>query len=312
MIDFEAVGKTYGGHRVVDGIDFSVKRGAFCALIGASGSGKSTTLRMINRLVEPDQGRVLFDGQPVRNFAAEDLRRRMGYVIQSVGLFPHWTVARNIGAVPALLGWDRRRIRDRVDELMALLRLDPALAGKYPHALSGGQAQRVGVARALAADPELLLMDEPFGALDPVTRAALQGELARIHRETGKTIVFVTHDMDEALQLATQIVVLEQGRILQDASPATLLAHPATDGVREFVGRYDRGLKLLSLLPVTERMHHVDREEGPPIEDGVDCRTALSRMVELRCDRLSVINAEGVSIGVVRLADLLGSGTAAE
>ncbi len=305
MITFQTVSKSYGGTVVVDHVDFHVAKGAFCAVIGASGSGKSTILRMINRLVEPDSGAILFAGQPVGAFAPEDLRRRMGYVIQSVGLFPHWNVARNIAAVPALLGWDRSRIDARVAELMALLRLDPALATKFPHALSGGQAQRVGVARALAADPELLLMDEPFGALDPVTRAALQAELTRIHRETGKTIVFVTHDMDEALQLATQVVVLERGRILQDASPHALLATPASDIVRDLVGREDRGLKLLSLLPVTARMHPSSTPLGPMIDSTADCRAALSQMVERGADHLSVAGPLGDCVGIVHLADLI-------
>ncbi len=305
MITFEAVTKTYGDTTVVDNVDFEVAEGAFCALIGASGSGKSTTMRMINRLVEPNRGRVLFAGKPVTEFAPEDLRRRMGYVIQSVGLFPHWTVARNIAAVPTLLGWNRPRIDARVDELMALLQLDGALAAKYPHALSGGQAQRVGVARALAADPELLLMDEPFGALDPLTRAALQGELQRIHRETGKTIVFVTHDMDEALQMATQVIVLERGRILQNASPPDLLANPANDTVRAFLGVADRGLKLLSLLPVTSRMHNGAMPQGPAITDTADCRAALSRMVELGTDCLTITTQAGVAVGTVHLGDLV-------
>ena len=308
MIRFEAVTKSYAGATVIDGLDFTVAKGAFCALIGASGSGKSTTLRMINRLIEPDHGRILFNGQPVESFAPEDLRRRMGYVIQSVGLFPHWTVARNIAAVPSLLGWDRPRIDRRVQELMALLRLDPALAAKPPQALSGGQAQRVGVARALAADPELLLMDEPFGALDPVTRGALQSELARIHRETGKTIVFVTHDMDEALQLATQVVVLEGGRILQDATPAGLLADPATPTVREFLGQHDRGLKLLSLQPVSARMKllaSAEPADRPSILQTADCRAALSMMVELGVERLVVHDLKACPVGVITLADLV-------
>jgi osmoprotectant transport system ATP-binding protein len=295
MIRLSGVAKSYGAVPVVEGLDLHVAEGAFCALIGASGSGKSTILRMINRLIEPDAGTIRFAGQDVTAFAPEALRRRMGYVIQSVGLFPHWTVAGNIAAVPAMLGWDRARIASRVEALLALLRLDPKLATAYPQALSGGQAQRVGVARALAADPDVLLMDEPFGALDPITRAALQGELTRIHRETGKTIVFVTHDMDEALLLATQVVVLEGGRVLQDATPVELLAHPTTDAVRDFVGRTDRGLKWLSLLPVSTRMRP-GSAEGAPIAATQDCRAALSRMVT---------DAAGTVIGQVGLADLV-------
>ncbi len=305
MIDFDGVAKAFDGRAVVQDFNLHVADGAFCALIGASGSGKSTILRMMNRLIEPDAGRIRFAGQDVADLDPTLLRRRMGYVIQSAGLFPHWSVARNIAAVPALLGWDRARTQARVAELMTLLRLDPALGRARPHELSGGQAQRVGVARALAADPDVLLMDEPFGALDPITRAALQAELARIHRETRKTIVFVTHDMDEALQLATQVVVLEDGRVLQDTSPADLLAHPANAGVGAFVGRLDRGLKLLSLLAITERLE--PGADGPEVPDDIDCRSALSRMIELSVDRLTVVDVTGQVRGHVALAGLMRS-----
>ncbi|HEX7156191.1 MAG TPA: ATP-binding cassette domain-containing protein, partial [Burkholderiaceae bacterium] len=192
MIELREVGKSFGAARAVDGISLTIERGEFIALIGASGSGKSTTLKMINRLVEHDRGRILFMGREIRSFRPEDLRRRMGYAIQSTGLFPHWTVARNVATVPELLGWAPARIRERVDQLLELLHLEPAtFRGRYPHELSGGQQQRVGVARALAADPEVLLMDEPFGALDPITRRSLQHELAAIHRSSGKTVVLV-------------------------------------------------------------------------------------------------------------------------
>jgi osmoprotectant transport system ATP-binding protein len=184
-------------------------------LVGTSGSGKSTTLKMINRLLEPDRGTIRFAGEDIRQQPVLTLRRRMGYAIQSIGLFPHWTVAQNIATVPQLQKWPRARIADRVDELMALLGLEATLRDRYPHQLSGGQQQRVGVARALAADPEVLLMDEPFGALDPVTREALQQEMLRIHRLLGRTIVLVTHDIDEALRLADHLVLMDGGEVVQ-------------------------------------------------------------------------------------------------
>ncbi|MCC6198456.1 MAG: ATP-binding cassette domain-containing protein, partial [Burkholderiales bacterium] len=201
MITFEHVGKAFADRVAIDDVSLSIGKGEFVVVIGRSGSGKSTMLKLVNRMVEHDRGRILFAGEEIRRFKPEALRRRMGYAIQSIGLFPHWTVEQNIATVPDLLGWTHARVRDRVTELMELLDLAPeAYRRRYPHQLSGGQQQRVGVARALAADPDILLMDEPFGSLDPVTRDALQHELAGIHRASGKTILFVTHDIDEALR----------------------------------------------------------------------------------------------------------------
>ena len=263
MIELREVSKAFGATRAVDALSLAIDRGELVVLIGASGSGKSTLLRMINRLVEHDSGMILFKGEEIRSFKPEDIRRRMGYAIQSIGLFPHWSVARNIATVPELLGWPAPRIAARVDELLTLLGLEPALyRERYPHQLSGGQQQRVGVARALAADPEVLLMDEPFGALDPLTRQALQQELARIHRASGKTIVLVTHDIDEALRLATRLVLLDHGRIVQDGAPAQLLAQPANEFVSDFIGRSDLGLKLLGLQTVAERLRVGEQEIG--------------------------------------------------
>lgn len=247
MIELQGLTKTYGGKAVVDDISLTVETGEFCVLIGPSGCGKSTTLKMINRLVPLTSGRIILGDEDVTTLPAEQLRRRMGYAIQSIGLFPHWSVAQNIAVVPRLLKWPKSRIDDRVDELMALFHLDAAeFRGKYPHELSGGQAQRVGVARALAADPEVLLMDEPFGALDPITREALQAEMLRVHAETRKTVVFVTHDMDEALKLASRVAILNSGRLVQYDRPIELMFEPADDFVREFLGRSDLGLKLLT------------------------------------------------------------------
>ncbi|HEY9347564.1 MAG TPA: ABC transporter ATP-binding protein, partial [Inquilinus sp.] len=283
----------------------SIRDGAFCALIGSSGSGKSTSLRMINRLIPHSSGSLRVGGEDVTTIPVEALRRRMGYAIQSIGLFPHWTVARNIAAVPALLGWPQPKIDDRVRELLDLLQLDPRFAAKYPHQLSGGQQQRVGVARALAADPEVLLMDEPFGALDPITRDALQGEMARIHRETGKTIVFVTHDMDEALRLATQIAILDHGRLVQLGSPREILTSPANDFVRDFIGRDDLGLKLLATETAADRVRPGEPAEGAPIPAEASLRTALSILVARHADSAPVAAADGKPLGALHLDDLV-------
>ena len=306
MIEWQAVSKSFGTVPAVKELSLTIAPGEFVVLIGASGSGKSTLLRMANRLVDPDQGRVLFKGQDTRALRAGDLRRRMGYAIQSIGLFAHWTVARNIATVPELLGWPAARIAARVDELLALFDLAPSLyRGRYPQQLSGGQQQRVGVARALAADPEVLLMDEPFGALDPVTRQALQGELARIHRASGKTIVLVTHDIDEALRLATRIVLLDRGRIVQVGPPAQLLMQPASDAVSDFIGRSDLGLKLLGLLSVADRLHAGESAPGEPILASASLREALSAFVVRQTDRLPVVDAQGRAVGAIGLSDLL-------
>jgi osmoprotectant transport system ATP-binding protein len=306
MIELQAVGKAFGTTQAVDGVSLTIERGEFVVLIGPSGSGKSTLLKMINRLVEHDRGKILFKGEEIRSFRPEDIRRRMGYAIQSTGLFPHWSVARNIATVPELLGWPAARIAARVDELLALLDLDPqAYRGRYPHQLSGGQQQRVGVARALAADPEALLMDEPFGALDPITRQTLQDELARIHRASGKTIVLVTHDIDEALHLATRIVLLDRGRIVQAGTPAQLLAQPANDFVSDFIGRSDLGLKLLGLQTVAERVRAGEHAEGAAIAATMSLRDALSLFVERHVERLPVADAQGRVVGALHFADLL-------
>ena len=305
MIEFEHVSKVFDGITAVDDLTLSVPEGAFCALIGSSGSGKSTTLRMINRLIPHSSGTIRVGGEDVTAIPAETLRRRMGYAIQSIGLFPHWTVVRNIAAVPTLLGWPKRKIDDRVRELLELLQLDPRFAEKYPHQLSGGQQQRVGVARALAADPEVLLMDEPFGALDPITRDALQGELARIHRETGKTIVFVTHDMDEALRLASRIAILDQGRLVQLGSPREILTAPANDFVRDFIGHDDLGLKLLATETAADRVRPGEPADGAPIPAEASLRTALSILVARHADSAPVAAADGRPLGALHLDDLV-------
>ena len=314
MIELQAVSKSFGDVKAIDELSLSIARGELVVILGSSGSGKSTLLRMMNRLVEHDRGRILFAGEEIRSFRPEDLRRRMGYAIQSIGLFPHWSVERNIATVPALLNWPKPRIEARVAELMSLLQLEPAIyRSRYPHQLSGGQQQRVGVARALAADPEVLLMDEPFGALDPVTRAALQLELARIHAASGKTIVLVTHDIDEALSLATRIVLLDKGRIVQSGTPLQMLSQPADDSVIAFFGRTDVGIRLLGLRHVREYVRHDPQVTGSvpqngdgeqPIPESLSLRDALSMFAARGVDSLPVADGEGRLVGRLELRDL--------
>ena len=313
MIELQGVSKSFDGVKVIDDLSLNVAQGEFTVILGSSGSGKSTLLKMMNRLVEHDSGRVLFAGKEIRSFRPEVIRRRMGYAIQSIGLFPHWSVKKNIATVPALLKWPKARIEARVRELLTLLQLEPeTYQARYPHQLSGGQQQRVGVARALAGNPEVLLMDEPFGALDPVTRAALQLEIARIHKAFNKTIVLVTHDIDEALSLATRIVLLDQGRIVQSGTPLQILSAPANDFVLDFFGRGDVGIKLLGLQRVGDHLRANvqdlpdDAGSGEAILATLSLREALSIFVSRRVSRLSVIDSQGQHMGSIELQDLLG------
>jgi osmoprotectant transport system ATP-binding protein len=254
MIRFEGVGRSYGSVQAVRGLDMEIAERELCVLVGPSGAGKSTILRMINRLVEPSEGRVLLDGRDLRSINAETLRRGIGYVIQSVGLFPHLTVSANVSVVPELLGWGRERTAERAREMLELVGLDPERFGKrYPSELSGGEAQRVGVARALASDPPILLMDEPFSAVDPLNRLRLQNEFLSIQRRLRKTVVFVTHDVDEAIRLADRIAVLRAGGLVQYDRPEVLLDHPVDAFIAGFLGA-DRALKRLSRLSIGEWM----------------------------------------------------------
>ena len=306
MIEIDGVVKSYDARIVVDQVSLTVERGAFCVLLGTSGSGKSTLLKMVNRLIPATSGRIRIGGEDVAGIPAEQLRRRIGYAIQSTGLFPHWTVEDNIATVPRLLKWPEDRVRARVTALLEMLHLDPALyRRKWPSELSGGQQQRVGVARALAAEPELLLMDEPFGALDPITRAALQGELARIHKATGTTILFVTHDIDEALRLADTIAILDAGRLVQHATPLDLIDRPANDFVRDFIGRSEISLKKLSLHTVGERVRPDETAEGEAIAAEAPLREALARMIAAGTEKLPVCDATGRRIGAILLKDLV-------
>ncbi|EGI4370106.1 glycine betaine ABC transporter ATP binding protein YehX [Escherichia coli] len=305
MIEFSHVSKLFGAQKAVNDLNLNFQEGSFSVLIGTSGSGKSTTLKMINRLVEHDSGEIRFAGEEIRSLPVLELRRRMGYAIQSIGLFPHWSVAQNIATVPQLQKWPRARIDDRIDELMALLGLESNLRERYPHQLSGGQQQRVGVARALAADPQVLLMDEPFGALDPVTRGALQQEMTRIHRLLGRTIVLVTHDIDEALRLAEHLVLMDHGEVVQQGNPLTMLTRPANDFVRQFFGRSELGVRLLSLRSVADYVRREERADGEALAEEMTLRDALSLFVARGCEVLPVVNMQGQPCGTLHFQDLL-------
>ncbi len=253
--------KRYGGSDVpaVDHLDLEVPAGEICVLVGPSGCGKTTAMRMVNRMVEMSEGDILIGGESIKNRDAARLRRDIGYVIQQIGLFPHRTIAQNVATVPQLLGWDKERSRARTTELLELVGLDPDLGDRYPVQLSGGQQQRVGVARALAADPLVMLMDEPFGAIDPINRERLQNEFLRLQAEIRKTILFVTHDIDEAIKMGDRIAIMhEHGKVEQYATPAEILMAPANDFVEDFVGA-DRALKRLALMRVAD----IDLWEAP-------------------------------------------------
>ena len=307
MIEFREVVKSYGGARAVDGLSLRVPEGEVCVLIGPSGCGKTTSMRMVNRLEPITGGVITVRGRDNRELPAERLRREIGYAIQQIGLFPHMTVARNVAVVPRLLGWDEGRVRRRVDALLELVGLEPGLyRDKYPRQLSGGQQQRVGVARALGADPPILLMDEPFGAVDPVTRVSLQDEFLNIQRELGKTILFVTHDIDEAIKMGDRVALLRAGRLVQEGTPDALLARPKDDFVRDFVGA-DRQLKRLGLVPISEVM-----TEAPAVvrvDDALE--DALAEMRRRGAEGAFVVDEAGRLQGFLERA-AAGRGTVRE
>lgn len=304
-ISLRGVTKKYPGAdtSAVDGLDIDIARGELVVFVGPSGCGKTTTLRMINRLEEPTSGSIRIEGRDVEAIPAPQLRRGIGYVIQSGGLFPHQTVEANIGCVPRLLGWPRRKIRDRVEELVELVRLDPSLLGRYPGSLSGGQQQRVGVARALAADPPILLMDEPYSAVDPVVRAELRSELRSLQARLSKTIVFVTHDMDEAIDLGDRIAVFQTGgELIQYAVPTELLARPASPAVEKFLGA-DRTLRRLSLLTVTTAPLLTVHDDPPTLQILAtrSLRSGLDAILSASTDRATVVDLDGAVLGVLTL-----------
>ena len=274
LIELHGVTKTYAGTEepAVNALDLAVREGEILVLVGPSGCGKSTTLRLINRMIEPTSGTIIYEGEDVTQGDPNELRRRIGYVIQQVGLFPHRTIAENIGTVPRLLKWPKAKIRDRVNEMLELVGMDPAVYGpRYPRELSGGQAQRVGVARALAADPDVLLMDEPFGAIDPITRDRLQNEFLRLQAELRKTIVFVTHDIDEAVKMGDRIAILrEQSTIAQLDRPEVILTDPADAFVEDFLGS-GAILKTLTL----SRVRDIELAQVPVLNSGMTRSEAI-------------------------------------
>ncbi|XID90878.1 betaine/proline/choline family ABC transporter ATP-binding protein [Paenibacillaceae bacterium WGS1546] len=306
MIKFEGVSKVYdGGHRVLNELDFEMKEGEITVLIGPSGCGKTTTMKLINRLISPTSGQIRIDGKPISSIDPVELRRKIGYVIQNIGLFPHMNIAKNVGVVPRLLKWEKTRIAAKVDELLRLVGLDPAIYGsRYPAELSGGQQQRIGVIRALAAEPSVILMDEPFSALDPISREQLQDELIRLQRELKKTIVFVTHDMDEAIKLADTIVLMNAGSVVQSGPPERILRHPANDFVKSFIGKNRL------------RSENLQDETMPSVEDVMvespavalptrGLAEAMKMMEKKRVDSLLIVDKSNRLVGTVSIYRIL-------
>jgi osmoprotectant transport system ATP-binding protein len=307
-ITLDEVAKTYpgpdGGTAAVHSLSMQIPAGQLVALVGPSGCGKTTTLKMINRLIEPTSGRILLGEDDVTRVNPVQLRRRIGYVIQNVGLFPHLSVEANVATVPRLLGWDKKRQRDRAMELLELVGLEPkTFAKRYPAQLSGGQRQRVGVARALGADPPVLLMDEPFSAIDPIARTRLQDEFLRVQREVRKTIVFVTHDLDEAVRLSDRIAIFRQGGFLEQyGTPAELLGSPATPFVADFVGG-QRGLRRLSVTPIeVADLEPVLALEGPEIPLSGTLQDAMAALLTDDSGHVRVVDESGASLGMLTVA----------
>ena len=305
-IVFDHVTKRYAGRdaAALDDLSLEIPAGTFCVLVGPSGGGKTTALKMVNRLIPFDSGDIRIDGRSVRDLPLTELRRGIGYVIQQIGLFPHQTVGENIATVPRLLGWPKRQTAERTVELLTLVGLEAGDAERYPAQLSGGQRQRVGLARALAADPPVLLMDEPFGALDPITRFRLQTELQRLHREVGKTVIFVTHDVDEAIRMGDRIAILREGGVLaQYDTPDAILAHPADDFVAQFVGE-DRALRRLALKTLADAklVPGTESEPGTRVALTTTVRNAVSLMLETGDEQLVVVDGDRV-LGVFHLRD---------
>ncbi|THF73709.1 betaine/proline/choline family ABC transporter ATP-binding protein [Cohnella fermenti] len=305
MIRLLGVNKMYdNGHQVLEDLNLVIKEGEITVLIGPSGCGKTTTMKLINRLIQPSSGLVQIDGEDISALDPVALRRKIGYVIQNIGLFPHMTIARNVGVVPRMLKWDKAKIERRVNELLEMVGLEPRMfAGRYPSELSGGQQQRVGVIRALAADPSVILMDEPFSALDPISREQLQDELLRLQRELKKTIVFVTHDMDEAIKLADTIVLMNAGRVVQAGSPDQILRHPANDFVKNFIGK-----KRLSANRIFEEMPTASdvMVQSPAIALPTRGLAEAIKMMESRkVDSLLIVDKANQLLGAVSIYQVL-------
>ncbi|MCY7762590.1 choline ABC transporter ATP-binding protein OpuBA [Bacillus spizizenii] len=297
MLTLENVSKTYkGGKKAVNNVNLKIAKGEFICFIGPSGCGKTTTMKMINRLIEPSAGKIFIDGENIMEQDPEELRRKIGYVIQQIGLFPHMTIQQNISLVPKLLKWPEQHRKERARELLKLVDMGPEYLDRYPHELSGGQQQRIGVLRALAAEPPLILMDEPFGALDPITRDSLQEEFKKLQKTLHKTIVFVTHDMDEAIKLADRIVILKAGEIVQVGTPDDILRNPADEFVEEFIGK-ERLIQ--SSSPDVERVDQIMNTQPVTITADKTLSEAIQLMRQERVDSLLVVDGEHVLQGYV-------------
>ncbi|WP_439526832.1 ABC transporter ATP-binding protein [Roseovarius mucosus] len=308
MIELRNVTKTYnsGGRPAVDDVSLQIETGTTVALIGPSGCGKTTTMRMINCLQVPTSGQILVNGQDVTKVDPQVLRRSIGYVIQQVGLFPHMTISENVATVPRLLKHDPAKIQKRVNEMLELVGLDPDEMGpRLPNALSGGQRQRVGFARALAADPEVMLMDEPFGAIDPITRSKVQTEFKEILKKTNKTVVMVTHDLDEALKMGDRVAIMRDGKLLQYDAPIDILARPNSLFVADFLGT-DRALKQLNLISVRDRMTPATSTDFPTIAPSASLHFALSEILAQKVEGLIVREDGGPVLGFINRAAVLG------
>ena len=307
-IEFRGVTKRYPGREApaVRGLSLNVPAGEICVLIGPSGSGKTTAMKMVNRLIDITEGDITIGGQSVRSLDLTELRRGIGYVFQQIGLFPHMSVEDNIGTVPRLLGWNKQRIRARVGELLELVGLEQSDARRYPGQFSGGQRQRIGVARAMAAGQPIMLMDEPFGAVDPIARDRLQNDFLRLHAEVQKTVIFVTHDIDEAIKMGHRVAILRDGELVQYGTPDEILANPANEFIADFVGA-DRGLKRLLLRELRDielTSANGGADELPTIDERTCLRDALSLMVTRRVTALTVLGEGGEPRGTVSMETL--------
>jgi osmoprotectant transport system ATP-binding protein len=307
-IEFRAVTKRYSGREApaVRELSLSVPAGDICVLIGPSGSGKTTAMKMVNRLIDITEGDITIGEQSVRSLDLTELRRGIGYVFQQIGLFPHMSVEDNIGTVPRLLGWDKQRIRNRVGELLELVGLEQSDAKRYPGQFSGGQRQRIGVARAMAAGQPIMLMDEPFGAVDPIARDRLQNDFLRLHAEVRKTVIFVTHDIDEAIKMGHRVAILKDGELVQYGTPDEILASPANEFIADFVGA-DRGLKRLLLRELRDielTSLNGGTDDLPTVDERTSLRDALSLMVTRRVTALTVMGEDGERRGTVSMETL--------
>jgi len=296
LLKFEHVTKIYNGEtKAVNDLNLDIKKGEFIVFIGPSGCGKTTTMKMVNRLHDITEGNIFIEGENIYDKDVVELRRSIGYVIQQIGLFPHMTIAENISLVPKLLGWPSEKRFERAEELLELVDMGPEYLNRYPNELSGGQQQRIGVLRALAADPPLILMDEPFGALDPITKDSLQDEFKQLQQNLGKTIVFVTHDMDEAIKLADRIVIMKAGEIVQVGTPDEILRHPANEFVQEFIGKH----RLITSRPTLKTVSQIMNEDPKVITEDKTLSEAIKTMRDHKVDSLLVVDQDRILKGMI-------------